>query len=210
MICPGQFSYFGEHTARFAVRLVALGAVALVGGLANGTAFAQQPTAIAGPATCVALLDHTVPRLQDDAPQSLCQYSGKVLLIVNTASFCGYTPQYEGLEALQKRYAARGLVVMGFPSNDFKQEPKGNKEIADFCFDTYGVKFPMFAKTTVVGPNAHPIYKQLAAATGQPPRWNFHKYLVDRKGQVIASLPSKVEPNDKELIQRIEKLLDAS
>jgi glutathione peroxidase len=159
---------------------------------------------------CAPLLDHTVARLQDGAPQSLCQYSGKVLLIVNTASFCGYTPQYTGLEALHQRYAARGLVVMGFPSNDFNQEPKGNKDIAEFCFDTYGVKFPMFAKTTVVGANAHPLYRQLAAASGQPPRWNFHKYLVDRKGQVVASLPSKVEPNDKELIQRIEKLLDAS
>jgi glutathione peroxidase len=184
-------------------------AAALAVGLAIAAppVFAQSGGAAAAP--CVALLAHTVPRLQDDAPQSLCQYSGKVLLIVNTASFCGYTPQYQGLEALYKRYAARGLVVMGFPSNDFNQEPKGNKDIAEFCSDTYGVKFPMFAKTTVVGANAHPLYKQLAAATGQPPRWNFHKYLVDRKGQVIASLPSKVEPNDRELVQRIEQLLDA-
>ena len=210
MNCPGQFRYIGRQAARLAVTLVTPAVLAWGAGLAGGAAVAQQPAPAPRPAACAALLDHTVPRLQDDAPQSLCQYSGKVLLIVNTASFCGYTPQYEGLEALQKRYAARGLVVMGFPSNDFNQEPKGNKEIAEFCFDTYGVKFPMFAKTTVVGANAHPLYKQLAAATGQPPRWNFHKYLVDRKGQVVASLPSKVGPNDKDLIQRIEQLLEAS
>ena len=202
MNCPGQMRFFdGRAWLPLACALAFAGMPAQASG--------QAAPAVRS-AACVPLLDHTVPRLQDDAPQSLCQYSGKVLLIVNTASFCGYTPQYEGLEALQKRYGARGLVVMGFPSNDFNQEPKGNKEIADFCFDTYGVKFPMFAKTTVVGDKAHPIYKQLTAATGQPPRWNFHKYLVDRKGQVVASLPSKVEPNDKELIQRIEKLLDAS
>ena len=202
MICPGHITHmFSRRTALL---------TALVLGFATALPAAAQPTAAQPKAACVSLLEYTVPRLQDDAPQSLCQYSGKVLLIVNTASFCGYTPQYEGLEALYKRYAARGLVVMGFPSNDFNQEPKGNKDIADFCFDTYGVKFPMFAKTTVVGADAHPLYKQLAAATGQPPRWNFHKYLVDRKGQVVASLPSKVAPTDKELIERIEKLLDAS
>ena len=202
MICPGHITHmFSRRTALL---------TALVLGLATALPAAAQPTAAQPKPACVALLEYTVPRLQDDAPQSLCQYSGKVLLIVNTASFCGYTPQYEGLEALYKRYAARGLVVMGFPSNDFNQEPKGNKDIADFCFDTYAVKFPMFAKTTVVGADAHPLYKQLAAATGQPPRWNFHKYLVDRKGQVVASLPSKVAPTDKDLIERIEKLLDAS
>jgi len=202
MICPGHITHmFSRRTALL---------TALVLGLATALSAAAQPTAAQPKPACVALLEYTVPRLQDDAPQSLCQYSGKVLLIVNTASFCGFTPQYEGLEALYKRYAARGLVVMGFPSNDFNQEPKGNKDIAEFCFDTYGVKFPMFAKTTVVGADAHPLYKKLAAATGQPPRWNFHKYLVDRKGQVVASLPSKVAPTDKDLIERIEKLLDAS
>src|SRR5262245_22872082 len=127
MNCPGQI-------APSSGRRAALAALAL--GLATALpAVAQQP-AVAAKTACAPLLDYTVPRLQDDAPQPLCQYSGKVLLIVNTASFCGYTPQYEGLEALYKRYAARGLVVMGFPSNDFNQEPKGNKDIADFCFDT--------------------------------------------------------------------------
>ena len=104
---------------------------------------------------CPALLNQQFQRLQDDAPQNLCQYAGKVALVVNTASYCGYTSQYEGLEALYAKYRERGLVVLGFPSNDFgAQEPGNSRQIADFCFNTYGVRFPMFAKTTVVGPAA--------------------------------------------------------
>lgn len=156
---------------------------------------------------CPPLLAHTAPRLQDEVPQNLCQYAGRVLLVVNTASRCGYTPQYEGLEALHARYAPRGLVVLGFPSNDFNQEPADNRSIADFCFNTYGVKFPMFAKTSVVGQTAHPLYAALARASGQAPQWNFHKYLVDRDGKVVASFPSAVEPLDRRLTGRIEQLL---
>ncbi|HSI55471.1 MAG TPA: glutathione peroxidase, partial [Ramlibacter sp.] len=102
---------------------------------------AQAPAA----AACPASLNHQFLRLQDEKPQSLCQYAGKVLLVVNTASYCGFTPQYEGLEALHAKYKDRGLVVLGFPSNDFEQESGNNKQIADFCQNTYGVKFPMFA-----------------------------------------------------------------
>ena len=108
------------------------------------------------PASCPPLLQHSFNRLQDDKPQPLCQYAGKVLLVVNTASYCGFTPQYEGLEALYAKYAARGLVVMGFPSNDFAQESGSSAQIAELCFNTYGVKFPMFAKTVVVGPAGQP------------------------------------------------------
>ena len=115
--------------------------------------FAQSPATLAPapavqPATaCPAILHYTFNRLQDDSRQDLCQYAGKVILVVNTASFCGFTKQYEGLEALYAKYADKGLVVLGFPSNDFgKQEPGSSKEIADFCYNTYGVKFPMFAK----------------------------------------------------------------
>jgi glutathione peroxidase len=165
-------------------------------------------TLAATPATCPALLQQTLPRLQDEQPQSLCQYAGKVLLVVNTASYCGYTPQYEGLEALHARYAGRGLVVLGFPSNDFgQQEPGSDHEIADFCFDTYGVRFPMFSKTVVVGRGAHPLYKALARATGKAPGWNFHKYLVDRQGRVLASYASDVTPADPGLQGAIEKAL---
>lgn len=160
------------------------------------------------PTSCPPLLQHEFKRLQDDAPQALCQYAGKVLLVVNTASYCGYTPQYEGLEALHARYAARGLVVLGFPSNDFgRQEPGDSRQIADFCFNTYGVKFPMFAKSSVSGRDANPLYVALARATGKAPAWNFHKYLVDRQGRVVAGYASKVEPTSAELVAAIEKAL---
>jgi len=161
-------------------------------------------------ATCPALLQQSFRRLQDDLPQPLCQYAGKVLLVVNSASYCGFTPQYEGLEALHAKYAARGLVVMGFPTNDFgQQEPGDGKQIADFCFNTYGVKFPMFAKTTVLGSQANPLFTALAKATGQAPRWNFHKYLIDRQGRAVASFASEVAPTSPTLVAALEKALAA-
>ncbi|MET0963847.1 MAG: glutathione peroxidase [Noviherbaspirillum sp.] len=165
-------------------------------------------TAAPPDAACPALLNQQFNRLQDDAPQNLCQYAGKVALVVNTASYCGFTGQYEGLEALYAKYRERGLVVLGFPSNDFGgQEPGGSKQIADFCFNTYGVKFPMFAKSVVTGKNANPLHAQLASATGEAPAWNFHKYLVGRDGRVLASVPSKVTPLDGKLVRAIEKAL---
>lgn len=167
------------------------------------TSFAQGSNA-----SCPALLNHQFPRLQDDAPQNLCQYAGKVLLVVNTASYCGFTHQYEGLEALFAKYEKRGLVVLGFPSNDFgQQEPGGAKQIADLCFNTYGVKFPMFNKSEVVGPRRNPLYAQLYTATKVAPGWNFHKYLIDRSGKVIASYPSDVEPFSGPLVAAIETAL---
>jgi glutathione peroxidase len=159
-------------------------------------------------AACPALLQHNLLRLQDEKPQSLCQYSGKVLLVVNTASYCGFTPQYKDLEALHAKYADKGLVVLGFPSNDFgQQEPGSGKEIADFCFNTYGVKFPMFSKTVVVGTGRSPLYAALAKASGEAPQWNFHKYLVDRQGRVTGSFASGVTPDDKRLLAAIERAL---
>lgn len=176
----------------------------------GGTA---PPAANAAPQTsthCPALLQNSFPRLQDDKPQALCQYAGKVLLVVNTASYCGFTSQYEGLEALHAKYASRGLVVMGFPSNDFgQQEPGSSQQIADLCFNTYGVKFPMFAKTVVKGTSANALYAQLAKATGQTPRWNFHKYLVDRQGRAVASFTSEVAPTNAQLVAAVEKALAA-
>ncbi len=131
-----------------------------------------------------------------------------MLLLVNTASQCGYTPQYQGLEALHGKYAAQGLVVMGFPSNDFGgQEPGDARQIAETCFNFYGVRFPMFGKITVAGRNAHPPYASLAPASGQAPKWNFHKYLVDRQGRVVASFASGVVPPDKRIVAAVEKLL---
>ena len=161
-------------------------------------------------AVCPALWQKNLPRLQDDSPQNLCQYSGKVALVVNTASYCGFTSQYQGLEKVYARFQQRGLVVMGFPSNDFgQQEPGNSKQIADLCFNTYGVKFPMFAKSAVTGVQANPLFKELAAQTGQSPRWNFHKYLVDRRGKVVGSFPSDTSPEDPKLIAQIEKALTA-
>ena len=159
-------------------------------------------------ASCPALLHFQFNRLQDDAPQNLCQYAGKVALVVNTASYCGYTSQYQGLEDLYAKYKARGLVVLGFPSNDFgKQEPGSSKEIADFCFNTYGVKFPMFSKSVVSGASPNPLYQSLAKLTGAKPQWNFHKYLIDRNGKVIANFASEVGPQSPQVIVAIEKAL---
>jgi glutathione peroxidase len=166
------------------------------------------PAVAQSQAACPALLQHTINRLQDDKPQPLCQYSGKVLLVVNTASQCGYTPQYKGLEALHAKYAAQGLVVMGFPANDFgAQEPGDAKKIAETCFNFYGVQFPMFNKISVAGAGTHPLYASLAKATGQTPKWNFHKYLVDRQGKAAVSFASDVAPQDKRLVSELEKLL---
>lgn len=159
---------------------------------------------------CPALLDHQFPRLQDEKPVSLCAFNGQVLLVVNTASYCGFTGQYEELEQLQRQYSAKGFNVLGFPSNDFgKQEPKSNKEIAEFCNNTFGVKFPMFAKSTVKGDLANPLYKQLIKATGEQPGWNFHKYLIDRNGKVIGTFKSGVSPQSPEITQAIRRALDA-
>jgi len=164
-------------------------------------------------ATCPALLAREFPRLQDEKPQNLCQYAGQVLVVVNTASFCGYTPQYKSLEALHARYRSRGLTVLGFPSNDFgAQEPGSAKDIADFCENTFGVKFPMFTKSRVIasaGAELNPLFGELAKRTGQWPRWNFHKYVIARDGATVTSFASDIDPLDKRFVQPLEKLLDA-
>jgi glutathione peroxidase len=191
----------------------AIGAAALVSGLGGPAVSAAADMPAAAPpdstaqATCPAMLRKNFRKLQDESDQSLCQYAGKVILVVNTASYCGYTSQYQGLEALYAKYAARGLVVLGFPSNDFEQEPGTNKDIADFCYNTYGVRFPMFAKTSVVGKDANPLYVDLAKATNKRPAWNFHKYLVDRAGNPVGSYASVVSPTDRRFIAEIERLL---
>ncbi len=164
---------------------------------------------VAAPVACPSLLQQDFLRLQDEKPQSLCQYSGKVVVVVNTASFCGFTGQYKGLEALHAKYKDQGLVVLGFPSNDFSQETGSNKEIADFCENTFGVKFPMFAKTSVTGKDANPLFKQLAAKTGTTPRWNFYKYVIARDGVSVTSFNSMADPAGGSLVKEIEKQLAA-
>jgi glutathione peroxidase len=140
----------------------------------------------------------------------LAQWRGKALLVVNTASFCGFTPQYEGLQALWQRYEAKGLVVIGVPSNDFgEQEPKAESEILGFCKGAFGVNFPLTTKQVVKGPRAHPFYlwARETLGAGQAPRWNFHKYLVGRDGKLIAGYGSSAEPLSPELTKAIEAAL---
>ena len=160
-------------------------------------------------ADCPSLLNYKFNRLQDESPQNLCQYAGKVTLVVNTASYCGFTAQYEGLEKLYAKYKDKGLVVLGFPSNDFSQEPGENKEIADFCYNTYGVKFPMFSKSSVKGKDANPLFAALTKASGKEPGWNFSKYLLDREGKLIGNYSSLTRPDDKAILGAIEKALAA-
>jgi len=191
--------------------------IALLAGLALWATATRSagPTpsgSVTGPAgaaasTCAGLLQHSFLRLQDEKPQSLCQYQGKVVVVVNTASFCGFTSQYQGLEELYAKYRERGLVVLGFPSNDFSQETGSNKEIADFCENTFGVKFPMFAKTSVSGKDVNPLFRQLAAKTGTTPRWNFYKYVIARDGINVVSFNSLTAPESRQFVKEIEKQL---
>lgn len=181
-------------------------AVFSIGPHVASAATPATPAAVAG-SQCPNLLQQNFLRLQDEKPQSLCQYSGKVLVVVNTASFCGFTSQYEGLEALYAKYKDKGLVVLGFPSNDFSQETGSNKDIAAFCENTFGVKFPMFAKSSVTGNDANPLFKQLAAKTGTAPRWNFYKYVVSRDGQNVVSFNSMAAPSSRQFVKEIQKQL---
>jgi glutathione peroxidase len=146
-------------------------------------------------------------RSLDGNPVDLAQYRGKVVLVVNTASECGYTPQYEGLEKLYAGMKDRGLVVIGFPSNDFgKQEPGSAEQIQTFCRTKYGVKFPLMEKVKTTGEGQSPVYAFLSATDGGP-KWNFHKYLVGKNGKVVKSFPSKVDPESPELKAAIETAL---
>jgi glutathione peroxidase len=156
-----------------------------------------------------ALLDQRFRRLASDETVNLGEeYGGKVLLIVNTASKCGLTPQYEGLETLYEKYQRAGLAVLGFPSNDFLgQEPGTEEEIQEFCQLTYNVGFPMFEKIAVKEDDAHPFYRQLAAAAGTYPTWNFHKYLIGRDGALVTEFGPKTAPDDEALIAAIEAAL---
>jgi glutathione peroxidase len=162
---------------------------------------------------CAPLLNRQFPRLQDERPVSLCAFSGQVLLIVNTASFCGFTEQYRALEALNQRFGARGFAVLGFPSNDFgRQEPGSNQEIAAFCEGTFGVRFPMFAKSRVAAAGAgerNPLFADLARLTGESPRWNFHKYLVSRDARQVQSFASQVDPASPAFVAAVSRWVDS-
>lgn len=189
--------------------ITALCILALGAALESNFAVAASATT-ASKGTCPALLDHRFTSLQGK-PQDLCAYQGKVVLVVNTASYCGYTEQYKGLQALYDKYQKRGLVVLGFPANDFgKQEPGSNAEVADFCERTFKVKFPMIEKTSVVAGaagQANPVYEGLFKATGERPKWNFHKFLIARDGTSVKSFSSRVAPESDAFVADVEALL---
>lgn len=174
----------------------------------------SAPAAPSAPAVqsgvqAASVLDHDYRRLTQREPVNLAQaHAGQVLVVVNTASKCGFTKQYEGLEALHQQLAPRGFAVIGFPSNDFMgQEPGSEEEIAQFCTLTYGVRFPMYEKVVVSGEQATGLYRQLTAATGVAPGWNFHKYVVGRDGTVRAQFGSRTTPDAPELLAAIEQAL---
>jgi glutathione peroxidase len=194
------------------MRLISTACLTLLLALCASAVFAQTPAATsdataAAPAACPAVLKHEFNSLTTDEPVPLCDFAGKVVLVVNTASNCGYTYQYKGLEALYKKYKGRGLVIIGFPSNDFgQQEPGSNKQIASFCEENYGVSFPMFEKLSMPIPQ-NALYRDLISASGEAPKWNFHKYLIDKNGKVIASFPSAVEPGSAKVAHAVEEAL---
>lgn len=157
-------------------------------------------------AACPALLEYTFPSLADQ-PTALCQYEGKVLLVVNTASECGFAPQFEGLEALYRERRDEGFVILGFPADDIVgQEPRSDEEIAEFCEANYGVTFPMFSKSNVVDDPVNPLYVSLSDALGEP-TYNFNKYLLDRRGRPVERFDQTTEPDGPELGQAIDALL---
>ncbi|KLV05253.1 glutathione peroxidase [Photobacterium aquae] len=157
---------------------------------------------------CPLLLQHSFTQLNSSKQLDMCGlFKGKVLLIVNTASQCGFTPQYKQLEALHQAYSSRGFAVIGFPSNDFRQDRGSEADTAKVCYLDYGVTFPMAGRTAVTGSQANPVFKQLAAESGVEPNWNFFKYLIDRKGNVVAVFASRTQPTDALLTGQLEQLL---
>lgn len=155
-----------------------------------------------------ALFDHQLKRLHSAEVVDLkARFAGKPLLVINTASFCGFTGQFEGLEALHQQYKDQGLVVVGFPSDDFNQEAKNEEKSAEVCFINYGVTFDMFSPIHVKGDKAHPIFREIARQSGTPPRWNFYKYVIDRDGKVTAAFSSMTSPESDKLKKAIEAVL---
>ena len=157
--------------------------------------------------SCSDILNSTLRVLDSDDEKNLCEYSGNVILVVNVASRCGYTPQYAGLQRLYTKFKDDGLTVIGIPSRDFFQEFSAESKVAEFCSTEYGVEFPMFSTARVSGKKAHPFYKKLIAASGKEPRWNFAKYLINRDGEVIGHYKSSVTPESERLVSAIQAVL---
>ena len=174
-------------------------AATLVAGLLAMPAMANQ---------CGDILGHSMQQLNTRESVNLCDsYKGKTVLVVNTASKCGFTKQFEGLEALHQKYQDKGLVILGFPSDSFMQEYDDAEKTAEVCYLTYGVKFPMFASSKVKGDDANPVFKALIAKTGEAPSWNFNKYLVSKDEKTVQHFGSKVSPLDPDFLAAIDKML---
>ena len=158
---------------------------------------------------CPSVLKHMKRKLNSQETVNLCkEYAGKAVLFVNTASYCGYTPQFEGLETLYSEYKDKGLVVLGFPSHDFNQEDEDESKTAELCVLTYGVQFPMFEPLSVKGDDADPLFRQLAAkADGKQPKWNFYKYLMDSSGEKVAIYNSRTKPSDLDFLADVQAAL---
>lgn len=157
---------------------------------------------------CGDILSHSMQQLNTRESVNLCDsFKGKTLLVVNTASKCGFTDQFEGLEALYQKYQDKGLVILGFPSDSFRQEYDDAGKTAEVCYLTYGVKFPMFATSKVKGDEANPVFKALIAKTGETPSWNFNKYLVSSDEQTVKHFGSRTAPDNKDFIAELEKML---
>lgn len=183
------------------LRKLAMGVLAAAGLLFTGPALAEPGRAH----------DFTFTSIEGQ-PLALSDYAGKAVLVVNTASQCGFTPQYADLQDLWDRYRDRGLVVLGVPSNDFGgQEPGSEADIKEFCEVHFGIDFPMTEKQQVVGPEAHPLYRWFAAELGRQgtPRWNFHKVLIDAEGALVAGWPSRIRPVSQEILTAVERVLPA-
>lgn len=179
-----------------------LSAATLAAGLLAMPAMANQ---------CGEILGHSMQQLNTRESVDLCDsYKGKTILVVNTASKCGFTKQFEGLEALYQQYQDKGLVILGFPSDSFMQEYDDAEKTAEVCYLTYGVKFPMFASSKVKGDDANPVFKALIAKTGESPSWNFNKYLVSSDEQTVKHFGSRTAPDDKAFIAELEKMLSAN
>ncbi len=162
-------------------------------------------TAHAG--TCPPILNHSVASLQGGGPQSLCQYAGRVVLVVNTASYCGFSPQERGLQALLDKYGPQGFAVLGFPSNDFHQEISDPAQIASYSRAKFNATFPLFAPSHVTGKDANALFAELIRATGTSPKWNFYKYLIGRDGRVLGAYSSFTAPDDADLNAAIRHAL---
>lgn len=185
--------------------------ITLISGIALAWQAAQPQTTkpVSTEAADPYILNHSMKLIDEKTDKNLKDYEGKVVLIVNVASECGYTRQYKGLEKLYQDYKDRGLVILGFPANEFGgQEPGTNTEIVAFCTKNYGVTFPLFAKVVVKGEKVAPLFKQLAALDGgKEPSWNFNKYLVGKDGKYIAHYESRVKPDDASFVKAIREAL---